>query len=283
MRTPVASQRTKTLSKVALLLAMGAFAFGGMQPALANAGGLTATVTMNGHGTGGEPIRLSPNDSVDVVIAMTNDGSEPVSIGRVELAGSVLGLNFYNYTTRVEATVAPGSTQTLRYNLDLTGLEGQATGLIGADLLLKDKKNDTITSVPMVTDVRGSLLSVYGFFGIALIILTVLAFIDVAIALARHRLSANRWRRGLRMLVPGIGIGLILGFSTSVLRIWAPNTGTWFVIAGITAAAFFTLGYFSPTPDSDDGEFDDEYDDDEDPDLAGADLETDDFATGSHR
>lgn len=268
---------TKTLSKAALLLVMGVFALCGVAPAHAGPDGLTATVTMNGHGTVGDPIPLVPNDSVDVTVELSNHSSTPVTIGRVELTGSVLGLNFFNYTTRVAATVAPGGAQTLRYHLDLTGLEGQATGLIGAELVLKDKANKTIATVPMVTDVRGSLLSVYGFFGVALIVLTVLAFIDVALALARHRLSANRWRRGLRMLVPGIGIGLVLGFSASVVRIWAPHTGTWLVIAGTTAAAFFALGYFSPTPDPDD-----EFDDDE-IDFLAADLEIDDVAADEYR
>ena len=38
------------------------------------------------------------------------------------------------------------------------------------------------------------------------------------------RLSANRWRRGLRLLTPGIGIGLVLVFSASVARWWVPRT-----------------------------------------------------------
>jgi hypothetical protein len=267
--------------RVALLLALAVLALSGMPPALADTVGLTASVTMGGRETASAdgPIRLSPNDSMDVAIELTNHGPDPVSIGRVELTGSVLGLNFFNYTTRVESTLPPGSTQTLRYRLDLTGLEGQATGLIGAELLLKDKANKTIASVPMVTDVRGSLLSVYGFFGIALIVLTLLAIVDVAIAVARHRLSENRWRRGLRLLVPGIGIGLVLGFSASVLRLWAPHTGTWLVIAGSTAAAFFVLGYFSPTPDSED----DEFDDDDELDFAAADLEADTVSADEYR
>jgi hypothetical protein len=268
---------TLTTSKVVLLLVMSVIAFSGVPPAHASPGRLTASVTMDGHGTEGHPIRLSPNDSVEVDIELTNHGSDPVVIGRVELTGSVLGLNFYNYTTRVAATVPPGGSHTLRYQLDLTGLDGQATGLIGAELLLKDKANKTIVAVPMVTDVRGSLISVYGFFGIALIVLTMLAFVDVAIALARHRLPANRWRRGLRMLFPGIGIGLVLGFSASVLRIWAPHTGTWFVIAGITAAVFFALGYFAPNPDQDD-----EFDNDE-LDIFAEDLEADDVASDGYR
>ena len=40
-----------------------------------------------------------------------------------------------------------------------------------------------------------SLISVYGLFGLALLILTILAFADVLLAIARHRMSPNRWRR----------------------------------------------------------------------------------------
>jgi hypothetical protein len=123
-----------------------------------------------------------------------------------------------------------------------------------------------VASVSTVTDVRGSLMSVYGLFGIALVVLTALALVDSAFAIARRRLSANRGKRGLRLLAPGLGIGLILAFSASVARLWVPNTGQWLIIAAITAAAFFTLGYLSPTTEPADDEplaDDDEFDDDD--------------------
>jgi hypothetical protein len=129
---------------------------------------------------------------------------------------------------------------------------------------MRDSAGDSVATVPTVTDVRGSLLSVYGVFGMALVVLTVLALVDAAIAIARHRSSASRFRRGLRMLTPGIGIGLVLAYSASVARLWVPRTGLWLLVAGITAAVFFALGYFfTPTPEharADDTEFDDELD-----------------------
>jgi hypothetical protein len=105
----------------------------------------------------------------------------------------------------------------------------------------------------MISDVRGSLLSVYGLFGIALLVLTVLASIDAGLAIRRHRLSGNRWLRGLRLLTPGVGVGLVLLFTATVVRLWVPRTPVWLIIAAGTAAAFFALGYFTPTPDGQHG------------------------------
>ena len=51
------------------------------------------------------------------------------------------------------------------------------------------------------------------------------------------------------MLTPGVGVGLVLLFTATVVRVWVPRTPVWLVIAAGTAAAFFALGYFTPTPD----------------------------------
>lgn len=238
----------------------------GAPSAAAQHDGLEMSATINGHDVGaassGDPLRLEPGQSVEVVLELTNRSSQAVDLRRVELAGHVLGLTFFNYSTAVGMTVAPGAVDTLRYRLDLYGLDGQATGLIGGELRVVDAEGDPVASIPTITDVRGSLISVYGLFGIALVVLTALALLDAALALARHRLSANRWQRGLRLLAPGVGIGLVVAFSASVARLWVPNTGLWLVLAGLTATVFFALGYFSPTPgDDDDDEFDDEFDD----------------------
>ncbi len=225
---------------------------------------VTMSATVGGTDVStGEPVRLEPGETVEVAVELTNAGNAAVDIRRVELSGSVLGLTFFQYSTGVQFTVEPGSTDTLRYQLDLYGLDGQATGLMGGELKVTDGDGDTIASIPMVSDIRGSLVSVYGLFGIVLTVLTVLALLDVILAVARHRLSENRWQRGLRLLAPGVGIGLVVAFSASVARLWVPETGLWLVLAGLTAAVFFALGYFSPTPDHDD-ELDDDLEDLED-------------------
>ncbi|MFD0363921.1 hypothetical protein ACFQZZ_20920 [Nocardia sp. GCM10030253] len=220
--------------------------------------------------TAQEPIRLDPHSTIRIVIALTNNTSTPLDIRHVDLAGHVLGLTFFAYSTAFELTVAPGKSETLRYQLDLTGLQGQATGLIGADLAVIGTDGAVLASLATVTDVRGSLRSVYGLFGIALAVLTALAIADAALAIAGHRLSSNRWQRGLRLLAPGIGIGLIFGFTASVARWWIPDTGLWLAVAGVAAAVGFLLGYCSPTPEvgsDEDTDFDD------DGDYDGADLD----------
>ncbi|MEV5834311.1 hypothetical protein [Nocardia sp. NPDC052112] len=196
-----------------------------------------------------EPLRLQPNGTIRMAIALTNNTDGALRIRRVDLAGHVLGLTFFSYSTAVELTIAPGRSEELRYRLDLTGLEGQATGLIVADLAVIGEDGTRVAAIPLDTDVRGSLYSVYGLFGIALAVLTLLAIADAALAIARHRLSANRWQRGLRLLAPGIGIGLVFGFTASVLRWWVPDTGLWLAVAGVAAAVGFLLGYCSPTPE----------------------------------
>lgn len=213
-------------------------------------------------------MRLEPGKPVDVAVVVTNQGSTPVVIQDVELGGRVLGLSFFSYATTVNHTIAPGATDTLRYRLNMTGLSGEATGLIQGRLALIDPTGHEVAVIPMVTDVRGSLISVYGLFGIALVVLTALAIVDAALALVRRRLSPNRWKRGLRLLVPGIGIAMVLAFSASVARLWVPETSRWLWIAAISAVVFFAAGYLSPTPEHDD--VDDGPDPDDPDDVAEA-------------
>jgi hypothetical protein len=225
------------------------------------------TAKVNGEDVSGasasQPLRLNPGEAVTVDVMLTNGGGDAVDVRRVELAGRVVGLSFFSYATTVNLTVGPGETDSLRYSLDLIGLDGQATGLIGGAVTAYDAEGNSIATIPTVTDVRGSLWSVYGLFGIAMAVLTALALLDAALGIARHRLSANRWQRGVRLLAPGVGIGLVIAFSASVARMWVPSTGSWLALAGVTAAVFFILGYFSPTPD-DDEDLDDEDDLDDD-------------------
>ena len=254
---------------IAALLPLLGWMILGLPPASAETPAVSFSATVNGQDVAAasrsNPLRLQPGTSADVVVEATNRTTAPVTVAEVDLNGRVLGLSFFTYVTTVDHTIAAGATDTIRYRLNLIGLGGQATGLIGGQLTLIDAAGKRIAAVPTVTDVRGSLISVYGLFGIALVVLTALAILDAAMAIARHRLSANRWQRGLRLLAPGIGIALVLAFSASVARLWVPNTGHWLVIAGISAAVFFAAGYFSPTPRLE-----------EDEDLDDEDLEDDD-------
>ncbi|WP_446226142.1 hypothetical protein ACTWPB_14420 [Nocardia sp. IBHARD005] len=195
-----------------------------------------------------DPIRLDPNGSAEVEVSITNEGNEPVTVRRVDLSGQVVGLMFYSFSTSVNRTVLPKSTERLSYSLDLSGLSEQATGLISGSVTAYDADDTVLGSATTVTDVRGSLNSVYGLFGLALLILTLLAIADAALTVARHRMPPNRWQRGMRLLAPGLGIGLVLVFSLSALRLWMPSAERWAFIALLFAGVFFVLGYLTPTP-----------------------------------
>jgi len=231
----------------------------------------------------GAPLRLVPGEVVDVELRVANNGNHAAHIRRADLSGRVLGLVFFSYLVPLDVSVAPGATETVRYRLELIGLDGQANGLMGGDVAVMGDNGDRIAWTPMITDVRGSLLSVYGLFGIALLVLTVLASVDAALAIRRHRLSGNRWLRGVRLLTPGVGVGLVLLFTATVLRLWVPRTPVWLVIAAGTAAAFFALGYFTPTPDSqhDDSADADVADDNGEPDADIDEADTDEATIGT--
>ncbi|PXX59885.1 hypothetical protein DFR70_111272 [Nocardia tenerifensis] len=214
--------------------------------------GVDMSASFDGHDIAGtsvdKPLRLQPDSTIRVAVELTNNTGAALEIRRVDLTGHVLGLSYFSYSTDVELSIAPGQSDALRYRLELRGLAGQATGLMGGELAVYDANGTAVAAIPVITDVRGSLWSVYGLFGIALAVLTALGFADAGFAIARHRFSVTRGRRGLRLLAPGLGIGLVFAFIASVARWWVPDTGLWLAFAGVTAAVAFLLGYASPMP-----------------------------------
>jgi hypothetical protein len=200
------------------------------------------------------PVTLRPNRPAEVDIEVTNEGTSDVTLSSVSLTGVVAGLTFFSYQTSVNLTLGPSQSTHLRYSLDLTGLDGQATGLIPARIAVADAHRHELASQSFVSDVRGSLDSVYGLFGLALLALTAAAIAGVVWAIATHRMPRNRWRRGLRVMTAGLGIGLVLVFTLSAFRVWVPSNGRWLVTVLVLGAVFFAVGYLTPTPASDQDE-----------------------------
>ncbi len=133
--------------------------------------------TIDGRSVAGSsaahPVRLRPNRPAQVDIDVTNEGSNDVTLSSVSLTGVVAGLTFFSYQTSVNLTLGASQSTHLRYSLDLTGLDGQATGLIPARIAVADSHRHQLASQSFVSDVRGSLDSVYGLFGLALLAITV--------------------------------------------------------------------------------------------------------------
>jgi len=228
---------------------------------------VTVRATIDGHAASDSserhPIRLEPAKPANLDLEVDNDSDHPLVVRTVRLSGRVLGLTFYAYDTSVLIEVGPHRSERRSFALDLSGLGGQATGLIPSTVELLDGSRHVVATQGVVVDVRGRLRSVYGLFGMAVAVLTVVWFAAALVALARGRLASNRWRRGLRFLTPGVGLGLTLVFSLSAFRVLAPLPRRWVPTMAISAAALFIAGYLTPTPPS---AVDDEIADDADSD-----------------
>lgn len=216
-------------------------------------------VTMTGRlaeraipATAGRPSRLDTDRRVLLDLSIVNAGDHDVEVGTIILRGRVVGLTFFDYETSVSIGVPARSTVTRQFSLDLASLRVQATGLFNADVVLLDQGRHRLAARRTAVDVRGSFRSVYSLFGLALALATTAAFIRALLDLSRHRLSPNRWRRGIRFLVPGLGLGLTLVFTLSAMRVFLAGTMSWVPLVLVTSAVGFALGYFTPTPEDPD-------------------------------
>ena len=195
------------------------------------------------------PVRLHIDGTAAVHIAIENPSDKTVRVRTVHIEGRAVGLSFYAYDTSVGLEVGPRQRDAISFDLDLRPLKGQATGLMPGSVKLLDADRHEIAREAMVTDVRGSLWSVYGMFGLVIAVLTTVALARSILELAAQRMSLNRWWRGVRFGIPGVGIGLIVVFTLSATRLFAPKSEEWLPIVLISGLVGFVLGYLTPTPD----------------------------------
>jgi hypothetical protein len=209
--------------------------------------------------TDAHPAKISPTKPTPIRVTVKNGGTTTLHVASVRLQGQVLNLPLFSYNTAVGLVVRPGQTKTLLFYVDTTSIGSQATGLVGSTISLLTHDGTEIASHPLVVQVNGELHSLYGLFGLAVLVLTASSFLFALLALVRHTLPANRWLRGVRFFIPGFGVGLVLIFTFSALNIFTPGTGHWLPLLITTSLVGFALGYLTPAPD---GEVLDDYDDD---------------------
>lgn len=195
-----------------------------------------------------QPLRLESSRGATVRVQVVNKSDAPMTIRIVRLHGKVMGLTFYTYDTLVDMRLDPRETDERVFFVDLTDLRGQATGLLPSQLTLLDDKRKVAISDDFPVDVRGSVGSVYGIFGLVVTAMTALLLVAALIRLATQRLPLNRWSRATRFAAPGIGIGFVLTFGLSALRVFIPSAATWFPLVLLGGAAGFIFGYLTPTP-----------------------------------
>lgn len=214
----------------------------------AESGQLTLQARIDGKAVGDGTLVIDPARTTVVEITASNETSSPLRVRTVRLSGTALALTFFAYDTTVPFDVPPGATVRRSFPLDLADLDRQATGLLPTSVTLLDPQRSVLAEVQATGDVRGSVWSVYGVFGLLLVALTLLAWAGVLVALARQRLPANRWRRALRFLPAGFGTGLSAVITLSVLRLVPPAAAAEIPLILGCAGAALALGYLTPHP-----------------------------------
>jgi hypothetical protein len=229
-------------------LGLCAVVLGAPPASAADSGSLGVQVSIDRRPIADATVPIDPANQVELQVVATNPGTAPVKVRSVRFAGVALALTFFAYDTTAPFEVPARGTVTRTFVLDLGDLTGQATGLLPSSVELLDAQRGTLGEATTVADVRGSFWSVYGVFGLAMLVLTILAWVTALLALARHRLAPNRWRRGLRFLPAGFGTGLVAVISLSVLRLVPPEPAIEIPVVLGAAAIAFLLGYLTPHP-----------------------------------
>ena len=238
---------------VAVACLLAAFAAGGSGTAWAaepagSTGPLGLEARIGGQVVGAGDLVIDPTRETNIEITVRNETSSLLRVKTVRLSGTALALTFFAYDTTVAFDVPAGATVERSFPLDLADLDQQATGLLPATVQLLAPDRTVLSEVAATSDVRGSVWSVFGVFGIAVVVMTLLAWAGALVSLARGRLPANRWRRALRFLPAGFGTGLSAVITLSVLRLVAPAPAAEIPMVLGAAAAAFLLGYLTPHP-----------------------------------
>ncbi|MEV4317397.1 hypothetical protein [Actinocrispum sp. NPDC049592] len=209
---------------------------------------LQLTVSLDGRDINGNTVTIDPAKSAELSVTAINNSDSVVRVRSVRVSGVALALTFFSYDTTMPFDVPAKSRVTRTLVLDFTDLGGQAIGLLPTTVDIVGAQREDLGSVSTVSDVRGSLWSVYGVFGLAMLVITAFLWATALLALARHRLAPNRWRRALRFLPAGIGTGLVAVITLSVLKLVPPEPAIEIPVVIGTAAIGLILGYLTPHP-----------------------------------
>jgi hypothetical protein len=215
--------------------------------------GVAVQAAVDGHelarSSPSRPVPLQGDDPVLMNVRAINGSSSDIVVRSVRLQGRVIGLTMFSYEARVDRTVAAGQTAEIEYEIELVDLARQAVGLIPARVELLDEDRKVLATQRFESDVDGSPRSVYGLFGIVVAAITGLLFVSAIVRLVSHTLPDNRWKRGMRFGVVGLGAGLTITFTLSAFGILFPAPGLWISLLLIGGVGMFVLGYLTPGPD----------------------------------
>ena len=139
-------------------------------PAVADSPGLVWTASIDGHdvrsANRSAPLELGASDQARVEINLDNRGTSEIRVRSVRIEGRVIGMAFFSYTTRLDIVLPPGDRTQRRFDIDISDLTHQATGLLPASVILIAPDRTAIADQSLAVDVPGSVVSVYGAFGL---------------------------------------------------------------------------------------------------------------------
>ncbi len=203
-------------------------------------------VTIDGQPLGRGDLVLDAGAVARVVVSLQNLSRSNLDVGSVRLSGAVLGLTFFDYDTRVRTTVPARGSANWTVDLDIRDLDGRATGLMPVEVAIRDADLHTVAKATGTASVHGSLLSIYGLFGLGLLVLMGLLWAVALLPLGRHAAPATWWQRGLRFLPAGCAVGLFGAFVLSATRLVTPTTAVDVAATLISATVCFTVGALLP-------------------------------------
>lgn len=193
-----------------------------------------------------DPVELGDRRAALVRVALTNHSDETVRVASVKLSASALGVTFVAYDAVVLVDVRPDERRVVSFLLPIADIGDQATGLLPATINVYDASGGLLGEQRFTADIQGSATSTYARFGWVLVVFTLVTIgIDLWLAASR-RLPPNRFLRGVRFAIPGVGFGLTLCFALSYLGVLAPYPEVWPILVAIPGVGFFLLGLLSP-------------------------------------
>ena len=214
--------------------------------------GIEVLATVDNHdlarSSPNRPVPLQDERPAVMTVSVTNGSGSEILVRSVRLKGRVIGLTMFSYEARVDLRVPASATDEVTYEIELVDLSRQAVGLIPARVELLDADRDVLATQTFESDVDGSARSVYGLFGLIIAAITAVLFASALVRLAGHLLPANRWKRGVRFGVVGLGFGLTITFTLSAFGILFPSPGLWITLLLIGGLAMFAFGYVTPDP-----------------------------------
>lgn len=194
----------------------------------------------------GDPLELGPGRPLRIVLRMTNATEAPLPVEDVRLEGRVMGIAFFRFGAGLDVVLRPDETVRRTVTIDVTELSRQAVGSLPAELQLIGEDREVLASRGFPVQVNGELLSAYGLFGLAALVITGLIAGSIFLAIWQEQLPENAWVRGLQFAVAGLGVGLTLTVYLSITRLLTPDPDAWLPVVFGCVAVAFAVGYLLP-------------------------------------